>query len=113
MGIISEKQLSYFMEEIINAVTREFKCNLEKFGFVPPGKGFNKGIYENKGPVDSSRMNSISGMIYKNAFIIYSRSLKGTESTKIFRSLTMSDPMSFRPQDQPRQGMLSKVFGRR
>jgi len=113
MGILSEKQLSAFMEEIIMAVTREFKCNLEKFGFVPKGKGYDKKEYENKGPVDSSRMNSISGMIYKNALIIYSRSLKGTESSKIFRSLTMSDPMAYRGGEQQQgRGLFNRMFRR-
>jgi len=42
MGIIDEKQFSYMMEGVINTVTREFRCNLEKFGFVPPGPTFKQ-----------------------------------------------------------------------
>ena len=111
MGFITKQQFSNLMEEVIDAVTREFKCNLEKFGFVPPSKRYKHGEYENKGPVDSSRMNSISGMIYKNAFLIYSRSVEGAESKRIFRSLTMADPLTFRPQENKR-GILGNIFGR-
>jgi len=109
MGIISEKQLSFIMEGIIKTVTREFKCNLELFGFVPQGKGYNSGDYENKGTPNTSRMETIAEMIYQRALLIYSRSLKGTESTKVFRSLNMSDPMMFQQQQQ-QGGWMGKLF---
>jgi len=109
MGLISEKQLSFFMEGVIKTVTREFKCNLEKFGFVIPGKTYNKKEFENKGTPETSRMDSIAEMIYQRALIIYSRSLKGQESKMIFRSLNMQDQMGYQQQQQNR-GIMSRLF---
>lgn len=112
MGIINEKQFSYLMEGIINAVTREFRCNLEKFGFVPLGEKFKQGIYENKGTPDTSRMSTISEMIYQRAFIIYSRSLSGSESKRIFGSLQMRDTFGQGGQQpQQKKGWISRMFG--
>jgi len=110
MGVIQEQQLSSLMEGVIKSVTREFKCNLEKFGFVPPGKYYDKEIYENKGTPNTSRMDSIAEMIYQRAFLILTRSLKGTESSKIFRSLSMSDQMLFNQQQMQKKGFLGKMF---
>lgn len=115
MGIITEKQFSSLMEGIINTVTREFRCNLEKFGFVPPGPGFKYGRYENKGTPDTSRMSTISEMIYQRAFIIYSRSLNGSESKRVFGSLRMSDNMGFGnayQQPNTKKSWVSRVLGR-
>jgi len=95
MGIIQEQHLNYLMEGVIKSVTREFRCNLEKFGFVPKSEGYSTGEYENRGTPDTSRMESIAEMIYQRAFLIYSRSLKGTESSKIFSKLNMTDSMMY------------------
>lgn len=108
MGTIDEKQFSYLMEGIIKTITREFRCNLEKFGFVPPGKGYAKGEYENKGSPDTSRMDTITEMAYQRALIIYSRSLKGSESKRVFGSLKMSDSMGTQPE---KKGWVGKLFG--
>lgn len=110
MGIITEKQFSYFMEGVIRTVTREFLCNLERFGFVPPGKYYKKGIYENKGTPDTSRMDSISEMIYQRAAIIYSRSIKGTESSRILRRLSLSGDAGYNELPQKKGGWLSKIL---
>ena len=56
MAILSQQQLGYMMETIIEELGKEFICNLERFGFVPPGVGFMEGRYENKGTPDSARM---------------------------------------------------------
>lgn len=109
MGILQENQLSFLMEGVIKTVTREFKCNLEKFGFVPKGKYYNKGDYENKGTPNTSRMDSVAEMIYQRAFLILTRSLKGTESSRIFKSLSMNDPMQFNQQQQ-KKGFFGKIF---
>ena len=111
MGNLDAKQLSGFMEGIIRTVAREFRCNLEKFGFVPPGKYFKTKEYENKGTPDTARMDMITEMILQRAFIIYSRSLKGTESSKIFKSLSMVDQLYGGGQPQSKGifgGMFSK-----
>lgn len=100
LATINEKQFSGLMEGIIRNVGREFVCNLEKFGFVPEGKDFAKKDYHNIGIPDSARMDSIAEAMYQRAFVIYSRSINGMESKKIFSSLSMSDPMSFNPQQQ-------------
>ena len=110
MGILQEAQLSALMEGVIKSVTREFKCNLEKFGFVPAGKYYTKQNYENKGTPNTSRMDSIAEMIYQRAFLILTRSLKGTESSRIFRSLSMNDQMLFNQQQQQRKGILGRIF---
>lgn len=133
MGIVNEDQFSSLMIGVIKSVTREFRCNLEKFGFVPPGnkfkdkidKNIGKGMskneayakanedmdnseYENKGNPDTERMSSLSEMMYQRAFIIYSRSLKGSESKRIFGSLQMKDPMEY---NKEKKGWLAKAFG--
>ena len=112
MGIIDEKQFSYLMEGVINTVTREFRCNLERFGFVPRDRKLPKGIYENKGTPDTSRMSTIAEMIYQRTLIIYSRSLKGSESKRVFGSLRMSDTMGYdRGMNQQKKGWVSRMFG--
>jgi len=110
MGIIQESRLGFLMEGVIKTVTREFRCNLEQFGFVPPGRGYKTKKYENKGTPDTARMESIAEMIYSRAFLIMSRSLRGTESTRIFKSLTMADPMGFQ-QPQQKKGWMSRLMG--
>ncbi|MFW6130497.1 MAG: hypothetical protein ACOC56_04860 [Atribacterota bacterium] len=110
MGIISEKQFSFFMEGVIKTVTREFRCNLEKFGFVPPGPRYKEGLYENKGSPDTSRMNSIAEMIYQRAAIIYSRSIKGTESSRILRRLNLPGDAGYGPQPQ-KKGWFKNLLG--
>jgi len=109
MGTINEKQFSALMEGIIRSVVREFVCNLEYFGFVPPGKGYEKGEFMNRGIPDTNRMTSVSEMIYQRSFIIYSRSLSGMESRKIFSSLNMTDQLYQQPPQQ-KQGILSRMF---
>ena len=110
MGIISEQQFSYLMEGVIDTVTREFRCNLEKFGFVETGLGYIEKRYENKGTPDTSRMKSISEMIFQRAFIVYSRSVQGSENKRIFKSLTMSDGGGY--QQEERKGWMNKILGR-
>ena len=112
MGIISEQQFSYLMEGVIDTVTREFRCNLEKFGFVEEGLGYNEKRYENKGTPDTSRMKSISEMIFQRAFIVYSRSVKGSENKRIFKSLTFSDTGGYNERDetQRKKGWISRLI---
>jgi len=110
MGILQEQQVSYLMEGVIGLVTKEFRCNLELFGFVPPGKYYTEGKYENKGNPNTSRMNSVSEMIYRAALLVLTRSLKGTESSRIFKSLSMNDSMIFNQQEQQKKGFLGKIF---
>ncbi len=135
MGIIDETQFSNLMIGVIKTVTREFRCNLEKFGFVPPGKKYREKMkeymdkghpkkkarklanedmedeeYENKGTPDTSRMNTIAEMIYQRAMIIYSRSLKGSESKRIFGSLNMNDRMGYEQQQQ--KSWFQRMMGR-
>ena len=114
MGIISETQFSYLMEGIIDVVTREFRCNLEKFGFVPPGSGYSSGRYENKGTPSTSRMKAVSEMIFQRAFIVYSRSIRGSENKRVFKSLSFTDTGGYGDyQQQPvrRKGWISRLTG--
>ena len=113
MGIISEQQFSYLMEGIIKNVTKEFRCNLERFGFVEKGYGFEEGRYENKGSPDTSRMDYVSEMIYRAAALVLSRSLSGTENKRMWKSLTMSDTGGYGDNEMPRKkGWISRLAGK-
>lgn len=111
MGHISEQQFSYMMESIIDDVKRLFIVNLEEFGFVPPGEGYSVGIYYNRGTPDSSRMTAIANMIFRAAFIVLSRSVKGIEARMIFKSLSLSENMGGGMGQPQRAGLLSRIFG--
>jgi len=113
MGVITKEQLNFLMWGIIRTVAREFRCNLEKFGFVPPGKGFKNKEYENKGSPDTARMDMVAEMIFQRSLLIYSRSLCGTESTKIFKSLNMAEQLYGGREPQESKGMLSSMFSKR
>jgi hypothetical protein len=72
--------------------------------------------YENKGTPDSSRMTLVSNMVYKVCFMVFTRALRGQESIRIFKSLSMSDPMMFGgmpgQQGQGQQkGWMRKLIG--
>jgi len=112
MGIIDKNQLSFLMEGVIESINRMFVVNLEEFGFVPKGIGYNKGEYENKGTPDSARMTMVSNMIFAITFLIYSRSLNGMESRKIFSSLSMTDQLNYGQLQNQQPNWLSKMFGR-
>lgn len=112
MGHIDEKRLSLFMEGIIEAIKRMFVVNLEQFGFVPNGKEED---YYNRGTPDSARMTLVSNMIYEVCFLVLSRALKGAESYRIFKSLSMTDTMGYGQimAQQQDKGWLNKLFGRK
>ncbi len=112
MGIINQQQLGFLMESVIQNIGREFVCNLERFGFVPQGEGYNKKCYMNKGSPDSARMDSVADLIYRTCFLCYTRSLNGMESKKIFSSLNMTDGLNFNPRQQEGAGWMGKMFGR-
>lgn len=111
MGHITEQQFSFIMESIIDDVRRDFIERLEEFGFVPPGEGYAMGIYYNRGTPDSSRMTSVANMIFRSAFIVLSRSVKGIEARMIFKSLSLNENLNgANPQNQ-RQGIIGRLFG--
>jgi len=112
MGTISEKQLGFLMESVIEDLGKEFVCNLEKFGFVSPGPGYTKNVFENKGTPDSSRMSSVSNMIIRAVFSCYTRSLNGMESRKMWSSLNMTDNLNYGPQQEQSSSWMGKMFGR-
>jgi len=112
MAIIQEKQLGFLMESVIEDLGKEFVCNLERFGFVPKGRGFENNLYENKGTPDSSRMSSVSNMVIRAVFSCYTRSLHGMESRKIFSSLHMNDQLNFQPPQEQQHGWMGRIFGR-
>ncbi len=111
MAIITPVQLGFLMESVIEDIGKEFVCNLEKFGFVPPGNSYKNKCYENKGTPDSARMSSISNMVIRAVFTCYTRSINGMESKKIFSSLSMSDGLNYSPQQQQGNGWMGKMFG--
>jgi len=112
MAIITQQQLGFLMESIIEDIGKEFVCNLEKFGFVPEGPGFKEARYENKGTPDSPRMSSVSGMVYRAIFCCYTRSLNGMESRKMWSSLNMTDNLNYQQQQSQGPGWMGKMFGR-
>ena len=113
MAIITQQQLGFLMESVIEDLGKEFVCNLERFGFVPAGLGYKRGCYENKGTPDSSRMSSVSNMIVRAIFSCYTRSLNGMESKKVFSSLHMTDGLDFNPRQEQGQGWMGKMFSGR
>lgn len=112
LATITSVQLGFLMESVIEDLGKEFVCNLEKFGFVPRGAGYENKCYENKGTPDSSRMSSVCNMVVRAVFSCYTRSINGMESRKLFSSLSMSDNLNYQ-QNQPQSaGFLGKMFGR-
>jgi len=111
MANLDEKRLSFLMESVIETIGKLFIVNLEEFGFVPKGDKFSQGVYENKGTPDTATMTMVANMIYKVCFLVFTRALKGQESIRIFKSLSMTDPMSFGGQQQ-KTGWMGKLFGR-
>ncbi len=112
MGTISQAQLGFIMETVIEELGKEFVCNLERFGFVPAGPGYKKGVYMNQGNPNSSRMSSVCGIIFRSVFSCYTRSLNGMESRKLFSSLNMTDGLNFNPQQEKGAGWMGRMFGR-
>jgi len=110
MSILQPKDLSNIMLSIIETINKLFIVNLEEFGFVPPGPGFSKGEYENKGVPDTARMTQVSNMVYTVLFLVLCRALGGMESKKIFSSLSMTDSMGYN-QPQKQGNWLSRMFG--
>ena len=110
MATIDKDQFSNLMRGIIRNVTKTVACNVENFGFVPPSKGYKKKNYRNKGSPDRERMDTLCEMILQRAFMIYTRSLMGMESRKIFQSLSMTDNLNYGPPAQQNQGWVSKMF---
>ena len=111
MANLDEKKLSLIMESVIETVTKNFTCRLEEFGFVPPGATYEQKIYENKGTPDTANMTMVANMVYKVCFLVFTRALRGQESIRIFKSLTMTDPMGYGAQQQQKSGWLGKLFG--
>ncbi len=110
MAIITPQQLGFLMESVIEDLGKEFVCNLERFGFVPPGLGYIKKCYENKGTPDSARMSSVSNMVIRAVFTCYTRSINGMESKKIFSSLSMTDGLNYTPPQQQGGNWLGRMF---
>ena len=113
-NISNEREFSNLMLTIIETVAKRFRSNLEEYGFVPPGKGFVDGRFENKGTPDSSRMTQVSNMIYMVCFHTLSRARNGMESRKLFASLSMVDNLSGGSMggETKKRSLLSRFFGK-
>ena len=112
MSNLDEKRMSNLMESIFETITKSFIVNLEEYGFVPKGEKYEMGIYENKGTPDTAKMTMVSNMVYKVCFLVFSRALKGQESIRIFKSLSMSDSMNYGGMPEQKKGWASRLFGR-
>jgi len=113
MANIDEKKLTSLMESVIETITKNFVTRLEEFGFVPKGRNYKTQRYENKGTPDTASMTMVANMVYKVCFLVFTRALKGQESIRIFKSLSMVDPMNYgmsSPQQQ-QKGWLRKITG--
>ena len=115
MANIDEKRLSLLMESVIETINKNFTTRLEEFGFVPKSHTYIKGVYQNKGTPDTAMMTMVANMIYKICFLVFTRALKGQESIRIFKSLSMTDSMGYGSgmQQQQKAGWLGKLFGKR
>ena len=115
MANIDEKRLSLLMESVIETINKNFTTRLEEFGFVPKSYSYAKSIYQNKGTPDTATMTMVSSMVYKVCFLVFTRALKGQESIRIFKSLSMTDSMGYNQglQQQQKAGWLGKLFGKR
>ena len=114
MGNVDVKKLSHIMEAIIQSIKRMFVVNLEEFGFVPQGERYEEGIYYNRGTPDSARMTMVANMIYGVCYMVLSRALHGTESKRVFKSLSMTDTMGYgggMGMPQQKKSFLGKLFG--
>jgi len=112
MANLDEKRLGFLMESVIDTITKNFTTRLEEFGFVPPSRTYAQGIYENKGTPDTAMMTMVSNMVYKVCFLVFTRALRGQESIRIFKSLSMVDSMGYSgQQQQQKKGWLGKIFG--
>ena len=113
MANIDEKRLSLLMESVIETITKNFTTRLEEFGFVPPSPTYKDKVYQNKGTPDSATMTMVSNMVYKVCFLVFTRALKGQESIRIFKSLSMVDSLGYGMQSQQEgKGWLGKLFRR-
>ena len=115
MANLDEKRLSLLMESVIETINKNFTTRLEEFGFVLKSHSYTKGIYQNKGTPDTAMMTMVANMIYKICFLVFTRALKGQESIRIFKSLSMTDSMGYNQglQQQQKAGWLGKLFGKR
>lgn len=115
MANLDEKRLSLLMESVIETINKNFTTRLEEFGFVPKSHTYDKGIYQNKGTPDTATMTMVSSMVYKICFLVFTRALKGQESIRIFKSLSMTDTMGYGMgmQQQQTKGWLGKLFGKK
>jgi len=115
MANLDEKRLSLLMESVIETLNKNFSVRLEEFGFVPKSETYDKSFYQNKGTPDTATMTMVSSMIYKVCFLVFTRALKGQESIRIFKSLTMADSMGYGMggMQQQQKGWLGKLFGRK
>ena len=115
MANVDEKRLGLIMEGVISTINRNFTTRLEEFGFVPKSHTYSKGVYQNKGSPDSSKMEMVSNAVYSICFLVLTRALKGQESIRIFKSLSMTDAMGYGmgTQQQQKAGWLGKLFGKR
>lgn len=111
MGNLDEKRLGLMMESVIATITKNFTTRLEEFGFVPPGRTYDDGVFENKGTPDSSRMDLVSNLIYIACFMVFTRALKSQESIRIFKSLSMVDNFNSGTQPQQKRSWINKLMG--
>jgi len=109
----TKKQLVCIKE--INYLLTEYE--IDKYKLRHPDMIIYKNLtilggYENKGAPDTARMTMVSNMIYKVCFLVFTRALKGQESIRIFRSLSLSDNMMYGGAQQQKSSWVGKLFGR-
>jgi hypothetical protein len=113
MANLDEKRLSFLMESVIETITKMFIVNLERFGFVPETHS-QDGQYYNRGSPDTARMTMVSNMVYKVCYLVFSRALGGSESKRIFKSLSMRDNlnMGYSGDGDKKTSWIGKLFGK-
>mgnify|MGYP003144578683 CR=1 FL=1 len=113
MANLDEKRLSFLMESVIETITKMFITNIERFGFVENQFEQNQEYY-NRGSPDTARMTMVSSMVYKVCYLVFSRALGGSESKRIFKSLSMRDNMygGMEGGGEKKSGWVGKIFGK-
>ena len=99
MTILQPQQINNVMDGVLKTIRQLFIQNLDEYGFL-----------ENNGEnLRMGTMTMVGNLVGATIFFSLSRATNGMESNKIFKSLTMSDSMSYAPQQK--RGIISRIGG--
>ncbi len=99
MTILQPQQINNIMTGVIRTVRQNFIQNLEEYGFQQTDEE----------DLRMGTMSMVATLTTATIFFSLSRATNGMESNKIFKSLSMSDSMSYVPQQK--KGLMSRIGG--